>query len=146
MALFRTKEFITCLKLREDYSTEILNLPVDSMASDIITLEKDGKRKDSWCLIHQLLKPAYDIPGIKNGTPILIICDRDVRFDPLNELGDDWKEENVKKMMVRVAQEQLHKAEGHSGIGLLNKSMVLLSGSAGFLVLACILIGVLKFY
>lgn len=145
MPLFENKPTIKALYLREDYKVKVRNIQVDEMASDVLTISKDGRRQFSWFLIHQLLKPIYGFPGIPDGTRCLLICSRDVRFDPLHELDKSWDNENIRKKMLEIAKEQQFKVDQSHGMGLLNRSMVLLSASAAILVLSVVIIGVLKY-
>lgn len=146
MGLFNGTPVAKIIDLREDYKAPAKSIAVDEMASDVISTYKQGKRHLSWFYIHQLLKPVYGFPGIKDGTKCLLICSRDVRLDLLQELDKSWSDDKIRTNMSEIAKEQQHKAEKSTEQSLLQKSQLLISVSVGILVLAIVIIGVLKYY
>lgn len=145
MGIFNIKEKIRVIYLRENFTMESMFIPLDVMSSEIITRIKNGKREFSWFLIQQLLKPVYGFPGIPDGSRALLLCSKDVRYDPLGQLDDSWSKENIKKKMVEVAKEQQHKVEKSSEMGILSRSTMFLSASVIILVIAIAIIGIIKF-
>jgi len=146
MSLLSGAERIRVLYLREDYKVENTTLPVEAYASDVITKKKNEKRDKSWLLPHGLLKTCYNLPGIPDGKKVLIICPRDVRFDPLNQLNDSWSKGQVRLKMGEIAREQQHKADSHKNSGPMNVTMVLLAASAFVLFLSIAAVGILNYY
>lgn len=145
MGLFNIKENIRVIYLKENFTIKSMFIPLDDMSSEIITKMKNGKREFSWFLIQQLLKPVYGFPGIPDGSRALLVCSKDVRYDPLQQLDASWSKENIKKKMVQVAKEQQHKVEKSSAMGILSRSTMLLSVSVIILIIAIAVIGVIKF-
>ena len=145
MGIFDGKAATQTGILREDYKIDTCRLQVDPNATDVLTKLKGVKREFSWCLLHQLMKPAYGVPGIPDGTPLLLLCQRDVRFDPLGELDKTWSDENIKEKMIETAKEQQYKTESKNN-SMMTMTTGLLAASVVILVLAIAAVGLLKYY
>ena len=137
------KEEIQVIYLRENMCLVAMKLKVDEMARNIITLKDKAKRSECFLLIHKLMKPVFGYPGIKDGTRTLLICARDVRFDPLKELDESWNSEHIRARLKEIAKEQQHKAEQNKGGNNMQMATMMLAGCAcvlflviGILVLA----------
>ena len=122
-----------------------MKLKVDDMARNIITLKNKNKRAECFLLIHKLMKPVFGYPGIKDGTRVLLVCSRDVRFDPLEELDESWNAENIRKRLKEIAKEQQHKAEQNKGRNNIETATLMLSGCAIIFFIALSLIAAIKF-
>lgn len=145
MGLF-DQEHIRILHFREDYNIFPGRLNVEEYASDVVTKKKNMDRDKSWELAHPLMKRCYGIPGIKDGTKALMICSRDVVWDPLNQYPEKYNKDEVRKRMGEMAHEQQHKAEGSKNSGPMNITTILLGASAFILILALVLIAGLRYY
>lgn len=146
MALLLSNEKVRSIMMREDYNLQPMQICVDEFASNIITIKKNGARDKSWLFPHQLLKKCYNIPGIPDGSKVLLISPRDVRFDPLHQLDDSWSDVEVKDKMSETAKEQQHKADAKKGSQATNMTMVLLSSAVVILVLAIGFIVLMNYY
>lgn len=144
MGLFDNKEFVKVIKLNEDYTARAIDVGVDRASSEIITQKKNGKRYMSHLLIHQLMKPIYGYPGVADGTKVLLITSRDVRFDPLGQLDESWNDENIRSKMTEIAKEQQYKVE-KSNSGSMGTATILLAVSALILFVALAIIGLIKY-
>lgn len=145
MGLFDGQPTIRVIELREDYKLDSFTLPVDKVATEVISKTQNGKRKDSWLYIHQLLKPVYGYPGIQDGTLCQLISRRDVRYDPLGELDESWNDEHIRDKMAHLAHEMQNKVEESAEMGWLQRSQFALSITAGFLILIVCIIALVKF-
>jgi len=146
MSLLAGAERIRVLYLREDYNIESSSLPVEQYASEVITKKKNGIRDKSWLLPHKLLKTCYNVPGIPDGKKVLMICPRDVVYDPLKQLDISWSKEKIRQKMGEIAREQQHKADSHKNTGPMNVTMILLASAAFILFLSIALVGLLNYY
>lgn len=146
MGVFDNRQYVKTLHLREDYKLNVRDVPVDEMAPDIITKTHNNRRQFSWLYIHDLVKPIYGFPGVKDGTPVMLTTERDVRFDPCHQLGKDWDADNIRKTMHRVGKEQQHKVEEDSKTGAMARSSVGLAVAAVLLVLGIVIIGAIKYW
>lgn len=146
MGIFSQGEAIKTMNRREDYNLRIINLPVEEHASSVLTLKRYGKRVKSWLLCHELVKPCYGVPGIQDGTKILLTCSRDVIWDALNQLDDSWSPKNINLKFGEMAKEQQYIAEMNKNSGSMNTSVILLSAAAVILFIAIALVGLLSYY
>lgn len=147
--MFEGKERINVIKLREDYKLIHAVITVDEWCNQMITQWKGATREYSWFLLQQIMKPVYGFPGIKDGTNVLLITNRDaIPLDPLGQLDDEWKAENIASKQYpfkEIAKEQQFKAEAGNN-SLLANSQLILAISAGIVILAAAIVGVLKYY
>ncbi len=146
MSLFGQAEKVKVLKLREDYNISVASLPVEKKASDVFTKKENNISTNSWLLAHELMKPCFNVPGIKEGTKVMMVCNRDVRFDPLTQLDGSWSDENIRKRMGQTAKEQAHKVGGKKTSSVTNVTMILLSSAALILIVAIVLIAGMRMY
>ena len=146
MSLIRGKEKVKVLYLREDYNIVPAVFGVEKKASDVFTKKDNEVSTNSWLLAHELMKPCYNIPGIPNGKKVMLVCTRDVRFDPLKQLDDSWSDDKIRKRMGQTAKEQAHKAEMKKVSSTMNATMILLSVAAVILFTAIALVSALNYY
>ncbi len=137
-------EAIQTIFLREDSKLIPMKLKVDEMARNIITRRKRDKRLECYLLIHQLMKPVFNFPGIKDGTKTLLICSRDVRFDPLNELDESWDKDHIRARLKEAAKEQQHKAEQSKTGQVMSSATLILAGCAALVFVLIFIVGAAK--
>lgn len=146
MGLFAGHEAIKTINLREDYNIQVGVHQTDDFAANVLTQKKNGERHKSYMLEHRLLKKCYGVPGIQDGTKALLICNRDVLFDPLNQFPDLTGKDTIKGRIKEMAWEQLNKAEEDKNGGLLNITQILMAASAFILFGAIALITLISHY
>jgi len=148
--MFEGKESVRTIKIREDYRLNGIVLNVDEWCNEVITQFKGAKRDAAWFVLHQLMKPVYGFPGIPDGELALLVNNRDaVPLDPLNQLDESWKPGNLIKNTYpfkEMAKEQQYKADASNTGGFLANSQLVVSISAGIVVLAAAIVGILKYY
>lgn len=146
MGLINGPETVRCILARDDYIGVPMRLRVDEYASDQITHKKNNKRDKNWLLPHQLLKRCYNIPGIPDGSKVLLITSRDVVWDPGKQLDSSWDIKTIRNRMGQTAREQQHKADANKNTGPQNVTMILLSISVAIVTLGVVIIGLLNYY
>lgn len=146
MPLISGAEKVKLLILRKDYEIQVASMAVEKYAPNIITQKQNEERVRGWWYIYQLLKPCYNVPGVRDGEKALIAIPGDSVFDPLEQLDDTWNKANINKAAAEYAKEQEHKADANKVSSFTNVSMILISTAVVILVIGMLLIGGLKYY